>query len=512
MAEEHSLLIVDSSESVRKAVRLAAEGLVARPVEAVSMSQAAASLAGGVDIVVTEICLPDGDGEAVLRQAKAGNDLAVVVAMTAEDDVSGAVELLHKGAFSVLSKPLSSQVTRQVLSRAVEHHAVLRQNRSAREIERRYSEDLEQRVTAQTSLITSLLEFTNELNALATVQEAVELLVGTFRRILNCERISVLLKTQETGQFAIVHSVGVPLEMTRRTLDLEDAPIVKRVVETGVLVHAADLGQDGRTDRGRGAFVSVPLSMKRDGHREVFGVINLTERGLGVPFSDHDIRLIRSVSDAASVACSNLRNRQQLERSYFDTVGALAMALEAKDRYTHGHSQRVTSMCMIVADVMGFSNLDMDQIMFAGMLHDVGKIGIPEAILCKPSQLTRKEFERIREHPVVGEGVVGHISFLATAAKIIRHHHERWDGKGYPDGLRGNAIELSSRIMAIADSYDAMTTDRSYRRKLPVHQVMDELMKGRGTQFDAECLDLFVKHVAESKSIPSFFGERTERS
>jgi HD-GYP domain-containing protein (c-di-GMP phosphodiesterase class II) len=230
----------------------------------------------------------------------------------------------------------------------------------------------------------------------------------------------------------------------------------------------------------------------------------MTDRRDGQPFSDTDLKLVRSVADAASVACSNLRNRQQLEKSYFDTVGALAMALEAKDRYTHGHSQRVTSMCMIVADVLGFSNLEMDQIMFAGMLHDVGKIGIPEAILLKPTRLTQEEFERIREHPVVGERMVSHISFLSTAAKIIRHHHERWDGKGYPDGLRGDHIELPARIMAIADSYDAMTTDRSYRRKMPAHQVMDELMKGRGTQFDPECLDLFIKHVAESKSIPSF--------
>ncbi len=506
MEKDKSLLVVDPSETVRKVVRLAAEGLVVSVTEASDAAQAAQPLAAGVDLVVTELVLPDGDGAAILRQARAGNDLSVLLAMTAEDDVSKAVDLLREGAFSVLPKPLSPGATRQVIERAVEHHSMLMQNRAARELERCYSRDLEEQVASHTALISSLLDFTNELNALGTVQEAVDLLIGTFRRMLGCDRISVLLKTQETGQFAIVQSIGVPMEVARKTLDLADAPVVSQVVRTGELLHveapATDTKASGRG--GKGAFVSVPLNATRDGKREVFGIINLTDRRSGQPFTDNDLKLIRSVADAASVACSNLRNRQQLEKSYFDTVGALAMALEAKDRYTHGHSQRVTSMCMIVADVMGFSNQEMDQIMFAGMLHDVGKIGIPEAILLKPARLTPEEFERIREHPVVGERMVSHISFLANAARIIRHHHERWDGKGYPDGLRGDSIELPARIMAIADSYDAMTTDRSYRRKMPVHQVMDELMKGRGTQFDPECLDLFIKHVAESKSIPSF--------
>jgi len=506
MERDKSLLVIDPAESVRKVVCLAAKGLVASVAEASGAAEAAARLASGVDLVVTEVALPDSDGASVLGQARAGNELAVVVAMTAEDDVAKAVELLHRGAFSVLAKPLSQDATRQTLARAVEHHAMLVQNRAVRDLERRYSQELEDQVSSQTSLIGSLLEFTNELNALGTVQEAVDLLVGTFRRMLRCERISVLLKTQETGQFAIVQSVGVPSEVARRTLDMADAPIVSQVVRTGQLLYVENPGTDGpgAGRGGKGAYVSVPLNANRDGQREVFGIINMTDRRDGQPFSDTDLKLVRSVADAASVACSNLRNRQQLEKSYFDTVGALAMALEAKDRYTHGHSQRVTSMCMIVADVLGFSNLEMDQIMFAGMLHDVGKIGIPEAILLKPTRLTQEEFERIREHPVVGERMVSHISFLSTAAKIIRHHHERWDGKGYPDGLRGDHIELPARIMAIADSYDAMTTDRSYRRKMPAHQVMDELMKGRGTQFDPECLDLFIKHVAESKSIPSF--------
>ncbi len=508
MERSGRLLIVEPNDAIRRMVALAGKPFASEVLEAETLKQGVILLGRRPAVVVSEVRLPDGSGSTLLEMVLAGSPESVFVALTAEDDVEGAVSLVRKGAFSVQPKPFRLDEVGGMLRRAFGQHEVLHQSRQANELKLRYQNDLEQRVGEQTALISSLLEFSNRLNAAGTMEEAVELLLETLNEMVSCERISILLETPETGQVAVAEALGIPAEILRKPINLEDSPVVKRVMEAGEVLYVEDVAEAGLVSgRGAGrAFMSVPLLDSTSGKKKVFGVVNLTDRSGDGEFSDTERRLVQSIADTASIACANLRNRRSLEKSYFDTVGALALALEAKDHYTHGHSQRVTSMCMVVADVMGFSNEELDQIMFAGMLHDVGKIGIPESILQKPERLTNEEFQAIREHPAVGQRMVSHISFLASAGTIIRQHHERWDGKGYPDGLRGEEIELPARIMAIADSYDAMTTDRSYRRKLQPYQVMDELMKGRGTQFDPECLDLFVRHVAESPSIPTAAG------
>ncbi len=506
MEKKGCLLVVEPSDAVRGVVALAGRSYVDEVKQARTVAEAGEVLADGADVVVCEFQLPDGNGEDVLRHLKARNDDGVLVAVTAEDDVAEAVRLMRLGAFSVLPKPFGLDEVSETLRRAFEQRRVIAEARKTRELEKSYHDELERQVTEKTALISSLLDFSNSLNATRTMEDAVELLLQTLRRMLRCNRISILLQTPETGQLAVAEAMGLPRDVIRRPIDPAESPVVKRVMEGAEVVFVENVA-DSEIAAGRGqgsSFMSVPLVDSTEQTRHVFGIVNLTDREGNSSFTPDERRLAESIAHAASIAVANLRNKRSLEKSYFDTVGALALALEAKDPYTHGHSQRVTSMCMIVADVLGFSNEQMDQIMFAGMLHDVGKIGIPESILLKPSRLTQEEFERIREHPAVGERMVGHISFLSNAASIIRHHHERWDGKGYPDGLRGAEIELPARIMAIADSYDAMTTDRSYRRRLNRYQVFDELMKGRGTQFDPECLDVFIKHVAESRSIPEF--------
>ncbi len=499
------LLIVEPNEAIRRMIALAGKPFAVKVLEAKDIKQALKLLDEKPAVVISEVRLPDGSGSLLLEEVLKGSPESVFVALTAEDDVAGAVSLVSGGALSVQQKPFSLDEVGGMLGRAFGQHEVLRRGREAEELKLRYHLDLERRVGEQTALISSLLEFSNRLNATVTLEEAVELLLETLNSMVSCERVSILLETPETGQVAVAEALGLPAEILRQPINLEDSPIVRRVMEAGEVLYVDDVEQAGMASgRGKGkAFLSVPLLDSTAGNKTVFGVVNLTDRGGSGDFTETERRLVQSIADMASIACANLRNRRSLEKSYFDTVGALASALEAKDHYTHGHSQRVTSMCMVVADVMGFGNEKLDQIMFAGMLHDVGKIGIPESILLKPDRLTNEEFQAIREHPAVGQRMVSHISFLSSAGQIIRNHHERWDGKGYPDGLRGEQIELPARIMAIADSYDAMTTDRSYRRRLQPSQVMDELMKGRGTQFDPECLDLFVRHVAESQSIPT---------
>jgi HD-GYP domain-containing protein (c-di-GMP phosphodiesterase class II) len=179
------------------------------------------------------------------------------------------------------------------------------------------------------------------------------------------------------------------------------------------------------------------------------------------------------------------------------TVQALAAAVDAKDPYTKGHSQRVASLARSLAVRMGGSEAFIDQVYAAGTLHDVGKIGVPDAILAKPSQLTKEESMVMATHPVLGEVIVAKVPQLASLLPGVRHHHERWDGAGYPDGLSGEGIPLQARYLAVADTFDAMTTDRPYRKALSDQVALAEIERCAGTQFQPELAKEFVRMMRD---------------
>ena len=175
---------------------------------------------------------------------------------------------------------------------------------------------------------------------------------------------------------------------------------------------------------------------------------------------------------------------QQARQASFDSVRALALAVEAKDPYTRRHSEQVTHYAVHLAKAMGCPDSLVESIHTAALLHDVGKIGVPDHILTKPGPLTQQEFEYIRRHPALGADILANITLFGVEAQLVRHHHERWDGKGYPDGLRGEESPLGSRIIHVADSIDAMLMERTYKSRYPVEKMMDELVRCADTQFD----------------------------
>jgi HD-GYP domain-containing protein (c-di-GMP phosphodiesterase class II) len=187
---------------------------------------------------------------------------------------------------------------------------------------------------------------------------------------------------------------------------------------------------------------------------------------------------------------------RQLENANMATVEALAAAVDAKDPYTRGHAQRVSSYAAAAAHALGLPTADIARIRLAGLLHDVGKIGVPDAILTKPSRLSAEEFAVIQQHPVIGERLLASVPFLRGVLPAVRHHHERWDGRGYPDGLAATAIPQDASILMVADSLDAMTSSRTYRAALPVHEARRRLRAGRGTQFDARVVDALDQALA----------------
>ncbi len=207
--------------------------------------------------------------------------------------------------------------------------------------------------------------------------------------------------------------------------------------------------------------------------------------------ADKELQLERYAADLRETFKRERARRQELQRSYMATVRALSNAVEARDAYTGKHAERVTAYGLQIARTMDLPLADEPEIEFAFLLHDIGKLAIPDAILYKPGALTDEERALMARHPAIGAEIVSGIEFLADAAAIVRSHHERWDGSGYPDGLAETEIPLAARVFAVADVFDALTTDRPYRpaSTLPVARAM--ILEDTGRHFDPDVAEAF---------------------
>lgn len=237
------------------------------------------------------------------------------------------------------------------------------------------------------------------------------------------------------------------------------------------------------------ALLCVPLKVKD----EVTGVISVAHERRGKMFTSVEQKLLATLAGQAAVALENARLYQETKKMFLSIIGALAATIDAKDPYTHGHSRRVTYYGMVIAEALGASPEFVETVKLAGLLHDVGKIGIPESILRKIERLTDEEYRGIMDHTTIGVRILGHIDALKHVIPAIKHHHERYGGGGYPDGLKDDEIPLAARILSIADTFDAMTTDRPYRKALSDEEALGELERNRGIQFDPEVVKVFAE-------------------
>jgi ribonuclease P protein subunit RPR2 len=213
--------------------------------------------------------------------------------------------------------------------------------------------------------------------------------------------------------------------------------------------------------------------------------------------ADKEQQLERYAADLRETFKEERARAQELRQSYMLTVRALASAVEARDAYTGRHAERVAAYGLRLADVYGLRLGDEPQIEFGFLLHDAGKVAVPDAILFKPGPLTSAERLIIEQHPVTGSEIVRDIEFLGAARDVIRHHHERWDGTGYPDRLAGEAIPISARIFAVADTLDALTTNRPYRRASTIGQARGIIQQAAGTHFDPSVIEAFERFSDE---------------
>lgn len=245
-----------------------------------------------------------------------------------------------------------------------------------------------------------------------------------------------------------------------------------------------------RPEPATGAFaaVCVPLHTA-DG---VIGALYVGSSDPGARFTSEDVRLLSTIANHATIAIGNIDLYATLQEAYISTVRALAAAIDAKDPYTRGHSERVATYALMIAERMGLSSEQKDALEMASYLHDIGKIGISEDILLKPGKLSDEEMGRMRHHPLIGANILKPVSFPWPILPVVRHHHEHFDGSGYPAGLRGEEIPLLARILTVADSYEAMTSDRPYRRGRSTEEAITELRSCSGSQFDPKIVEAFV--------------------
>ena len=210
-------------------------------------------------------------------------------------------------------------------------------------------------------------------------------------------------------------------------------------------------------------------------------------------FGTIEIDLLRSVLMVFALHLMNKRQFNEMQSMLEGMVRSLASALDAKDAYTHGHSSRVADLAVQLAMHLGMSDRSAEALQLAGILHDIGKIGIDDSVLKKPGQLTSEEFDQIKRHPVLGYEILKDIRPFRHILPAVRHHHESWDGGGYPDGLAGEDIPRDAQILAVADAFDAMISDRPYRRGMPLAKVREIFMKGRGQQWAADVVDALLQ-------------------
>lgn len=248
-------------------------------------------------------------------------------------------------------------------------------------------------------------------------------------------------------------------------------------------------GVDERTEFKTRNIIRVPVKVKA----KTMGVLEAINRQEKGGFTKEDLSLLTSLADQVAIALDNSRLYQELEETFLQTADSLADTIEKRDPYTGGHTQRVTSYSLAIGKYLQLKPLERKRLKIASALHDIGKIGIEDHILKKPERLSPEEFDVIKRHSNMGAKIIEHIWQLREIVPGVKYHHEHVDGMGYPDGLRGEEIPVLAKIVAVADTYDAMTTDRPYRKAMDRGAAIEELKKCSGTQLDQGVVEAFLQ-------------------
>ncbi|MFQ5586060.1 MAG: HD domain-containing phosphohydrolase [Thermodesulfobacteriota bacterium] len=354
-----------------------------------------------------------------------------------------------------------------------------------------------------------ILELDNRLRQFSTLYEVGSLLVSsldqkdvrkmtmeTITRLMNAEAGSLLLLDEESGELFFEVALGEKGAKVKEIRLKRGEGIAGWVAEHGQPLIIHDVNNDPRflkrvdksTDFITRNMACVPIKIKD----KVVGVLQAINK-LDGGFTEDEMDLFQLFSNEVAIALDNARLYEELRETFFTTAGALADAIEKRDPYTGGHTKRVLKYSTAIANYLNLQPREMETLKLSAVLHDIGKIGVEDKILKKTDKLSDEEMMVMNMHPKLGAEIVDHIRQLKDVIPAMLYHHERVDGKGYPDGLREEGIPLTARIIAVADTYDAMTTSRPYRKGLPPEIAIDEIKREVGTQFDGEVVAAFVR-------------------
>jgi HD-GYP domain-containing protein (c-di-GMP phosphodiesterase class II) len=345
-------------------------------------------------------------------------------------------------------------------------------------------------VQRQLDELKRLQALSHNLNHRLTMEEVLEQLLSDTLHMLEAEQASVMLFEPDGETLTIKMAHGLPEEVIAQTRVKLGERISGRVAQNRQpLLYSAQQNDES------GSALCVPLLKDS----EVLGVLNVRHKKDGGDFNRHELHLAARFANVAALSIAKAGLHQELRLLFVHSIRALANAVDARDPYTSGHSVRVTRFAVLLAEHLGFTHEILEELRYASLLHDIGKIRISDAILHKPGRLSEEEFEEMKRHPEYGVEIMRPVTAFQSILPFMLHHHERFDGRGYPTGLSGEKIPLQARILCVADCFDAMTSDRPYRRGMKIELAAEELRRNRGSQFDPEVVDLFLHLVEEGK-------------
>jgi putative nucleotidyltransferase with HDIG domain len=345
--------------------------------------------------------------------------------------------------------------------------------------------------------ISELMEISAILNSSLDTGSVRERAITVITRLLQCEVASLLLVDELTDELYFEVALGEKGKRVKEIRLKKGEGIAGWVVTNNQPVLIDDVKSDPRhsgrfDDRSKfqtRSMICVPMVIKN----KVVGVLQAINKLGDAGFSQTDLDLLISLSHEVAIAVDNARLYNELRETFYQTAEALADAIEKRDPYTGNHTRRVMHYSMAISRFMDLTEVEIENLRLAAILHDIGKIGVEDSVLRKDGELNDEEYEKIIRHPEIGVDILGHIKRLEGVIPGMKSHHERIDGTGYPEQIKDGDIPLIAKIIAVADTFDAMTTDRPYRSALTDRQAMEELKRFVGTQFDRAVVNAFIK-------------------
>lgn len=504
MEKGTSVLVVDDEESIRSVVSnvLKDEG---HRVMTASSGEEALELSGKgfFPIIIADIRMRGMDGIELLRRVKERHPETQVIIITSYASLESAIQAMRYGAYDYLVKPFESidQISFAVRKAAEKYHLTLENDR------------LTKALKAKVSRLSSINDLGQAMHSILDPNDLLNFFVQLLAKKLEAERVSLMLLDKNTNELIIGASFGLDEEVVKKVRVKVGCGIAGRVAQDGRPMLVKDIERESGLQRqdeceySTDSFISAPLVLCVPIRFKLgtIGVINISERKNDTPFTEDDLEFVALLANQAAHAIENARMFDELKEAnrkvkntYFEVMGILGDVLEAKDSHTGSHCNRLFQQAMLIAERLKLSANEKEQLQYVALLHDIGKIGVPESILQKPDKLTSEEYQIMKNHPLIGADILGRVSFLAPIAPLIKAHHERYDGKGYPCGLKGEDIPIQSRIVAVLDAYDAMTSDRPYRKSPGIEYAIRELQRCAGTQFDPKIVEIFLSILKES--------------